>query len=219
MNTVSEPLEQPAATVRVAAGDPELLKSTSDFSNVDRLVKEMPDEHGSSMGELVRYFEHHTEGEAEMTRAVFLWVARNIEYDGRAYSLDDIPRMDAEEVFFERKGVCFHYSILFEELATMAGLRAKTLLGHATGYPSSILLGDTGHAWNAVRIEGEWYLLDVTWSSGYLDQEFEFHPYEENDAYFLIDPGVFVDTHFPEEAFWQLLPNPVSESEFLRRAG
>ena len=137
----------------------------------------------------------------------------------------DIPRLDPEEVFILRKGVCQHYSVLFQRLADMAGLQARTIAGEASGFPKSILLKDTRHAWNAVRIDGAWYLLDVTWASGYLDQGYGFHyypPERRQQVYaenFLVDPAIFVKSHYPEDERWQLLAKPMRESEFLRIAG
>jgi transglutaminase/protease-like cytokinesis protein 3 len=68
-----------------------------------------------------------------------------------------------------------------------------------------------------VKIDGAWYLLDVTWSSGYLDAQFHFHRFSSpvNTDYFLTDPPQFVKTHFPDDPWWQLLPKPIKESDFL----
>ena len=168
------------------------------------------------MKKLVVYLTGSAHNDLERTRALFIWEAANIEYDGSAFSVHDIPQLQPEEIFLRRKGVCVHYSVLFERLATLAGLQAQTIVGKATGYPAAILLNDTAHAWNAVRIDGAWYLLDVTWAAGSLDADFHFHRYPTvNTNYFLAEPATFVRSHLPDDPWWQLLDRPVSESEFL----
>ncbi len=51
------------------------------------------------------------------------------------------------------QGVCEAYSRVFYLLSEMAGLEAHIVVGVAGG----------PHAWNMVRVDGEWYHVDVTW--------------------------------------------------------
>jgi transglutaminase/protease-like cytokinesis protein 3 len=199
------------------AGDPKVFAGM-DFSAIDERAAGVPASQETSMARLVSYLLDGTRSEVERVRALWVWEATHIDYDARSYVLGDIPDLDPEEVFILRKGVCFHYSILFERLAGLAGIPARLLTGLATGYPKSILLGDTRHAWNAVRIDGAWYLLDVTWSAGHLDENFQFHRTEPDEAFFLTDPAVFLRSHLPEDPFWQLLPRPISADTFIEIA-
>jgi transglutaminase/protease-like cytokinesis protein 3 len=171
------------------------------------------------MRSLVSYLIDDTQSELERVRALWIWEATHVVYDGRRFSVRDVPSLDAELVFIRRAGVCIDYSVLFERLAMLAGIRAPVVVGVASGYPKAILLGDASHAWNAARIDGAWYLLDVTWSSGYLDESFTFHHADPPDeSYFLAEPARFVRSHLPEDPFWQLLPRPISMSTFLEIA-
>mgnify|MGYP006299736615 CR=1 len=56
--------------------------------------------------------------------------------------------------------------------------------------------GEENHAWNAVRIEGAWYLVDVTWDSGSLSSSGNFIP-EYDTSYLFISPRPLIYTHFP----------------------
>jgi transglutaminase/protease-like cytokinesis protein 3 len=200
------------------AGDPAALRAQN-FAAIDERAASAPASASASMQDLVAYLVAGTTSEVERVRALWAWEATHVAYDYRSYAVGDIPRLNAEEVFIRRKGVCIDYSVLFERLAWLAGIPARTVTGKATGYPKSILLEDTLHAWNAVRIEGAWYLLDVTWSAGQLDEEFKFHATAPDTTYFLADPALFVRSHFPDDPVWQLLPRPISMASFLEMAG
>ncbi len=208
----------PVQPKSLVAGDPRSFAGR-DFSVVDKRARETPAAEASSIRRLVTYLIDSTQNELERVRALWVWEATHVAYDGRSFSVRDVPSLDAEMVFIRRKGVCIDYSVLFERLAMLAGIRAPVVVGVATGYPKAILLGDAGHAWNAVRIDGAWYLLDVTWSSGSLDEDFAFHYADPPDeSCFLAEPALFVRSHLPEDPFWQLLPRPINMSTFLEIA-
>lgn len=215
METKEKPLAEPATSNGRVIGSPSKFKGY-DFKAVDKRALQTPADAAASMRKLVAYLTADARNDLERTRALFIWEAANIAYDGSAFSVRDIPRLQPEEIFLRRKGVCGHYSVLFQRLATMAGLQVEAIGGKATGYPSSILLGDTSHCWNAIKIDGAWYLLDVTWSAGYLDNSFQFHKYPApSEEFFLTEPSEFVKSHFPDDPLWQLLTPPIRESEFL----
>jgi transglutaminase/protease-like cytokinesis protein 3 len=179
----------------------------------------VPDAASSSMRKLVSYLVEGNNSDVGRVRALWVWEATHVAYDGRAYSVNDIPSLDVEQIFIRRKGVCIDYSTLFERLASLANIPARTIVGLAAGYPKSILLGDTRHAWNAVRIGGAWYLLDVTWSAGGLDENSVFHRAQSpNETFFLTDPALFVRSHLPDDPLWQLLAKPISRATFLQIA-
>ena len=71
-----------------------------------------------------------------------------------------------------------------------------------------------GHAWNAVKLDDRWYLIDTTWDAGGVDAE-GFHK-RYGTSYFLTPPEVFLSKHYPDEDRWQLLPVARTPGEFLR---
>lgn len=67
------------------------------------------------------------------------------------------------------------------------------------------------HAWNSVKIDEKWFLVDCTWGA----------KESQNDFYFLIDPHHLINTHLPymndnliKSNEWQLLSTPVSIDDF-----
>src|SRR4029077_3289564 len=68
------------------------------------------------------------------------------------------------------------------------------------------------HAWNAVKIDGHWQLVDTTWGAGaLLGKEFK---KKYNEYYFLTPPEQLVLTHLPNDPQWQLSETPVQPEEF-----
>lgn len=66
---------------------------------------------------------------------------------------------EAYGIFVFGTAVCNGYAQAFTAMAEAAGLEAVMVTGSDSA-------GDTGgnHAWNKVRIDGRWLLVDVTWN-------------------------------------------------------
>jgi hypothetical protein len=110
--------------------------------------------------------------------------------------------------------VCSGYANLFAALCKQAGVRAARVTGRARGYGSRAgqLGPESGHAWNAVRLEGKWWLLDATWGAGSVGDRQFVKRFSEH--YFLTPPERLIFTHLPGEARWQLLARPLTAEEF-----
>ena len=59
-------------------------------------------------------------------------------------------------------GICLGFATTFQLLMDLAGIECITVIGAA--YDST-----ADHAWNMVRLDGEWYCVDVTWNNSYED--------------------------------------------------
>ena len=112
-------------------------------------------------------------------------------------------------------------------LHRQAKIPVKKLSGYAKGYgcspdrPFSTDLA-TNHAWNAVFVRGNWFLLDSTWGAGILGKDKKFEA-RFDEFYFLTDAECFALSHFPhfheapnESLKWQLLEKPLSLETFNR---
>lgn len=113
--------------------------------------------------------------------------------------------------------MCKGYVWLVRELALRAGIDCEIITGYARTARSNI--GGNGvanHSWNAVMLDGRWYLCDPTWSSGAVNPENEFTT-SYTDIYFLPDPDWFVLNHYPSEVKWTLLEQPPSLHDFLNK--
>ncbi len=152
----------------------------------------------------------------DKTRAIFVWIATNIRYDMLAFQQNRSQNQGVGQVLSSGKALCSGFSLLFKEFCRMAKIESEIIEGYAKafGYKPGQKFESSNHAWNAVRIYGTWYLLDVTWAAG---NPLDLSRQPKNtdlDTYFLPAPEVLVKTHLPEDPSWQLLNIKISLREF-----
>ncbi|MEN7548217.1 transglutaminase domain-containing protein [Rapidithrix thailandica] len=186
-----------------------------DYRLVDEYVRSLPSADIHTPEQLNELISHRFSREYEQVRAFFIWITENVGYDTQTFFSSGYEKKSAAEVMRQKKAVCQGYSALFEELCRLAGIEAVTVYGFARKHISQIgALYQTNHAWSAVKIEGDWYLLDVTWASGTVEYHTQTFKKELNDYYYLCPPEYFIFDHIPEENQWQLL-NPQKKKEEL----
>ena len=75
-------------------------------------------------------------------------------------------------------GVCDAKAKMFYRLAKKAGIKVI----YITGFAGGIL-----HAWNMVKVDGNWYHVDVTWNRGHYDGTGEYEYFARRDYYLKSD--------------------------------
>jgi len=112
-----------------------------------------------------------------------------------------------------RSSVCSGYAELFQQLGHHAGLDVKIVRGYGIGWTARYQneQPEENHAWNAVRINGRWHLLDVTWAAGRATADLTYVR-QFDDAYFFTDPQQFFVKHKPNVAIWSLLTGDTFEA-------
>lgn len=141
------------------------------------------------------------------------YVADRVVYDVEAYLTKKYPSQLPEPVFQSRKGVCAGYANLLAAMGQAVGEEIVTVSGDAYSPFKNTF---EGHAWNAARIEGEWYLIDATWNAGYVNSDLYTRNYRT--TYLFTPPRDFLARHIPEDPAWQLLDQPLSRGEAMRNA-
>lgn len=204
-------------------------KRTANFSSIDWYVRAIE---APTIDSLARKLTSFYETELEKTRAIFSWIAQHIRYNtgfynnGRNYRqvnyvfdpADTITsksaiEQTAERVLRRRVAICDGYSKLFKTLCDYAGIESEVILGYGKCYLEKNEKFRTNHTWNAVRIDSNWRLLDVTWASGYVTFSNEF-VHRLDESYFLASPQQFILDHYPEDLQWTLLDRPPTLREF-----
>jgi transglutaminase/protease-like cytokinesis protein 3 len=140
-------------------------------------------------------------------RAIFTWIALNIDYDCYAYSHPNKIITDPAQAISRGKAVCAGYSSIFQSLCKKAGLEIKTINGWAKNSPACIgqeFEKKTDHAWNAIKIKGIWYNCDVTWAAGSVTPDNSKFIKEFKDYLFCTPPEYFYLNHYPEDSIWFL---------------
>lgn len=212
----------------------------SDFGNIDfqkaDSIAELYDGESLEMLPLLAHnLTRDLDSEVEKFRAIYTWVCSNITSDHGSfvknrkmrekYQDDEqaLSQWNAEfqvEVFNKllksKKTVCTGYAYLMKELSYFAGIECEIVDGYGRTVVSNVSEASIpNHSWNAVRLNGKWYLCDPTWSSGHtLIPSYKFIQ-EYNDGYFLADPAVFVRSHYPLDPDWILMEEAPSFQEFL----
>jgi transglutaminase/protease-like cytokinesis protein 3 len=166
----------------------------------------------------------------EKARAIYSWIAQFIEYDTEAYfkgthrfSYSYSTKEEKEEkekihnkkvanyTFKKKMGVCAGYATLFQNLCELSSLECTLI----TGY-SKTKITDIGnnsikanHAWNAVKIDDDWRLIDATWGAGYLSGK-QFVP-SFTSAYFDTPAKKFDLNHHASDSIWNFTKNSITE--------
>ena len=109
------------------------------------------------LGEIIT--EEMSDYEKEL--AVHDWMIAWAEYDQAALSslpgAQPTPDSDNPYGFFTgRAAICTGYTSTFQLLMDLLGIECVTVEGTAYN-------GTEDHAWNMVRLDGDWYCVDVTW--------------------------------------------------------
>ncbi|MEM2144667.1 MAG: transglutaminase domain-containing protein [Candidatus Jordarchaeaceae archaeon] len=99
----------------------------------------------------IYYITKGSSKEVEIAFHINQWLKDNVKYDKSKKC-----RTDYDAIRYG-KTVCTGYSLLFNRLAKAAGLDCRVVRGNAK------LFG--GHAWNQIKIGGEWYFVDCTWNA------------------------------------------------------
>jgi hypothetical protein len=182
---------------------------------IDTYALATPSSAETSATSLVSYLSQPARDDTEKARAIFRWVADRISYDVDAYFSNQLVKMSADDVLRQRRGICDGYATLFEKLAREAGMEVVTIKGYAKayGYIPGSRFDRPNHAWNAIKINGQWRLIDATWGAGYIKNGKYVKVLAE--TFFLASPEQFMFSHLPVDDAWQLQATPrVSKAEF-----
>lgn len=148
----------------------------------------------------------------QRVKALHDWVVTRLRYDHDSVTGPRKPQ-DARAVFDSRLGVCEGYARLLVELGRHSGDRVVYVTGEVREEHGE--LAPVGHAWNAVQIQGAWYLLDATWDDPTQRAGATRDNYRTD--YLFIPPQLAGLDHFPDDARWQLRDVRLSRAEFLRQ--
>lgn len=100
--------------------------------------------------------------EAKKELAIHDYIVANTRYDVKNYENDTIPRSshNVDGVLLDGVAVCEGYAKTFKLLLERVGIESIVVVGPKIN-----------HAWNIVKIDGEYYHVDVTWDDPVPDVE------------------------------------------------
>jgi transglutaminase-like putative cysteine protease len=195
-----------------------------DWKAVDAHARAAPKEAAETVEKLAEYLKKGAKDERSKARAIFIWISENLSYD-----LDSVPKGRFEQrpavVVQTQCTDCGGHARLFEALAAACGLKAVSITGQTRElfvdplFASSTKVTASGvaygpHVWNAVRIDGHWQLLDVTFANGRYSSNGKVEQRRPtNLEWFLVAPRVMICSHLPDEPRWQLLKRPLTQKQ------
>lgn len=143
--------------------------------------------------------------DAEKARSIFNWIANTIEYD---HELRLNQKLQKEIYISEanvisqalkrKKALCGGYAFLFKKLCADVGIKTEIIHGFTT-QPNTYknTQGKPEHTWNALYLNGEWHLLDITWAISHGT------PNKPNWYWYKTNAAEFAKTHLPKDGKWQ----------------
>ena len=92
--------------------------------------------------------EYITDGMSDMEKEIKIieWLVQNCRYQSKS----DWSRSTAYSCIILGKAQCAGYADAFLQTAKLCGLDAR-------------YIHNSSHAWNLVKLDGDWYHVDVTW--------------------------------------------------------
>ncbi len=118
---------------------------------------------------------------------VFEILVQNVDYDAGAENNQNII-----SAFLNRATVCQGYACATQYLLRLLGIQSAIVTGNANG---------ESHAWNLVRLDGDYYYMDTTWgNSRYLDSDSQVEKYV-NYNYLAITSEEISRTHILDNSF------------------
>lgn len=158
----------------------------------------------------------NSRSEKEKVQAIYRWIASNIIYDHELGRKTELQRQIytseknvVQEALRREKALCGGFAFMFRDLCKELGIESEVIHGFTKDYAAGSKNKNVPHhTWNAVKLDGRWQLLDITWAIGHGAKN------KPDDFWFLTSAEEFVYSHYPEDQKWTLLPNPISFIEF-----
>lgn len=181
-----------------------------DYTPVDKYVTEIKADTTLKTDDLVALIIRPFNDQHRKARAIFDWICINIYYDYEGYVLSlnntaTYPFKSPAEVLKKRTGICSEISGLAKEMFEKAGLKCEDIYGKTR---TTLTSGPGSHAWNAVTVEGKWFLFDCTWGGSDKDL------HKVNYFYFMTPPSFLIASHYPDDPKWTLLETYPTQTEF-----
>ena len=186
--------------------------SVNEYAIIDQKALQLPDSLTKTTEQIAAYITSNFVTDKDKSRAIFIWIASNIQYDIDNMFAINFYEQKEEKIakpLRTRKGICENYAALFTDICTKSGIKSFVIEGYTkqNGFTDYI-----PHAWSAARIDSSWFLFDPTWGSGYVNGGKFFK--KINNDYYKVSPTTLIKTHIPFDYLWQFLDYPVTNQEF-----
>lgn len=163
---------------------------------------------------LAAFLTSKAKGDKEKAWCIYCWVTDRLAYNVEAFLAKAPGDNTVETVLKTRLCVCEGYARMFLKLCEEAGLEAVKVTGIARS-GSKDAMGKAvfeSHAWNAVKLDGKWELVESTFGSGSVDKKAFVKNFDP--MFFMAPPEQLRFSHFPDDKKWQLQEKTISREDF-----
>ncbi len=186
--------------------------TVNEFSAIDKKALQLPDSLTKTTDLIASYINSNFSTDKDKSRAIYIWVASNIQYDiDNMFAINFYEKKEEKisKPLRTRKGICENYASLFTDICIKSGLKSFVIEGYTkqNGFTDYI-----PHAWSATLIDTSWFLFDPTWGSGYVNGGKFFK--KINNDYFKVKATTLIKSHIPFDYLWQFLNYPITNQEF-----
>lgn len=101
--------------------------------------------------------------DVEKIKAAHDWLVKNTTYENTYYNRENSSNF-VYNLIYNKVAVCQGYTVTFYVMMTELNIPCTIIGGQ--GATST---GSEAHAWNAVKLDGYWYYVDVTWDDPVLN--------------------------------------------------
>jgi transglutaminase/protease-like cytokinesis protein 3 len=212
-----------------------LVANSQDFLAISETISKYPK--FTTPEKLANQIASDFKNDETKAKATFLWISKNISYDldqfynpkqqtisfrysneeERLQKLQEIKNDIVKNAFLTRSGVCEEYAQSFKKICDLLGLESEVIKGYVRNSANEIgkIPTSPNHAWNALKINNKWLILDATWAAGF-EQNGKW--VRKFDSYFYDMPmNKIFQTHFPDEKIWQLRIGRMSIDTFYNQ--
>ncbi|WGH75397.1 transglutaminase domain-containing protein [Tenacibaculum tangerinum] len=176
----------------------------------------------NSTKELTQLINHNFNTDIDKARFLFSWLTSNIRFYSNSnnstlkdpelivyYNKDDLKRRRkmindaiAEKAISSKEGVCIDIAIIFKKVCDLLHIENELIKGYTKMSATDIGIKPKfkNHAWNAVKIDNDWVLIDATYGIKFDSNLLKQVP---NFNYFNIAKDKIKLTHYPSDKKWR----------------
>lgn len=192
---------------------------SQNYSRVDSITRSLGSLDSFNVATIADTISRKFATKEEKARALFYWIATNIQHDLKAVRSNDNRKSDPVSVIQFRKATAQGYANLLQEMYSMANIRCLTVDGYTRSTTEDINnpADDFNHTWNVVQLgqsPEEWYYVDAFKAAGFSDSRFTTFTPAFEPGYFFTARYLFNLDHFPDNQAWQLGPGPKTKKDF-----
>lgn len=101
--------------------------------------------------------------EYEKEQVIHDYMVKNYKYDTGVNANDyEHPSQSVKGLLYDKLGICQGYAETFDLFMKKIGINSQMVWGEAL---------EEKHVWNMVELDGQWYMVDVTWDDPVPDRE------------------------------------------------